>query len=60
MNISVAEVADNDKWQACTLGFACVSNDTGFIQSIFDRIIHGFGDDGETEILGTRTEIIHI
>jgi uncharacterized protein len=60
LNLSVAEVDDNDKWQACTLGLACVSNDTGFINSIFDRIIHGFEDEGETEILGTRTEIMHI
>jgi hypothetical protein len=60
MNISVAEVDDNDKWQACTLGFACVSNDTAFITSVFDRIIHSLGDNGELEILGTRTEIIHI
>ena len=60
MNLSVAEVDDNDKWQACTLGLACVSNEAGFVNSIFDRIIHGFEDEGETEILCTRTEIIHI
>lgn len=60
MNISVAEVGDQDKWQACTLAFAFVSNDAAFINSVLDRIIQGLGDNDEVEILGTRTEIIHV
>ena len=60
MNISVAEVDDQDKWQACTLAFAFTSNDAGFVNSVLDRIIQGISEDGEMEILGTRTEIIHV
>lgn len=60
MNISIAEVDDHDKWQACTLAFSFVSNDAGFVNSVLDRIIQGLGDNDEIEILGTRTEIIHL
>jgi len=60
MNVSVAEVDDNDKWQASTLGITLVSNETAFIQSVMDRIVQGIESSGEVEILGCRTEIIHI
>jgi len=60
MNVSVAEVDDNDKWQASTLGITLVSNETSFIQSVMDKIIQGVELSGEVEILGCRTEIIHI
>lgn len=60
MNVSVAEVDDNDKWQAATLGITLVSNETAFIQSVIDKIIQGIELTGEIEILGSRTEIIHI
>jgi uncharacterized protein YlxP (DUF503 family) len=53
-------VDDNDKWQAATLGITLVSNETAFIQSVIDKIIQGIELTGEIEILGSRTEIIHI
>ena len=60
MNVSVAEVDDNDKWQAATLGITLVSNDAGFVNSVIDKIIHGIEDNGEVEMLSSRIEIIHI
>jgi uncharacterized protein YlxP (DUF503 family) len=60
MNVSVAEVNDNDKWQAATLGITVVSNEAGFINSVIDKIIQGLEENGEVEILASRTEIIHI
>jgi uncharacterized protein len=60
MNVSVAEVDDNDKWQAAALGITLVSNDTGFINSVIDKIIQGIEENGEVEILSSRIEIIHI
>ena len=60
MNVSVAEVDDNDKWQAATLGITLVSNDAGFVNSVIDKIIQGIEDNGEIEMLSSRIEIIHI
>jgi len=60
MNVSVAEVDDNDKWQAATLGITLVSNDAGFVNSVLDKIIQGIEDNGEVEMLSSRIEIIHI
>jgi uncharacterized protein YlxP (DUF503 family) len=60
MNVSVAEVGDNDKWQASTLGIALVSNEVPFINSVIDKIITGIEVGGEVELLASRIEIIHI
>ena len=60
MNVSVAEVDDNDKWQASTLGITLVSNDAGFVNSVIDKIVQGIECSGEVEMLSSRIEIIHI
>lgn len=60
MNVSVAEVDDNDKWQASTLGITLVSNEVAFINSVIDKIIKGIEAGGEVELLASRIEIIHI
>jgi len=60
MNVSVAEVDDNDKWQASTLGITLVSNEVSFINSVIDKIITGIEAGGEVELLANRIEIIHI
>jgi uncharacterized protein len=60
MNVSVAEVDDNDKWQSSTLGITLVSNETAFINSVIDKIIMGIEAGGEVELLASRIEIIHI
>lgn len=38
-NVSVAEVGDNDKWQACTLGVAVVSNRTDHADSQLAAVV---------------------
>ena len=60
MNISVAEVDDQDKWQAATLAFAVVSNDTGYINSILNRVARYLTDYPDIELVDCQTEIIHI
>lgn len=37
-NISIAEVADNDLWQQCTLGVAVVANQRRFIDQVLDQV----------------------
>lgn len=38
-HISVAEVALNDTWQRCEIGFAVVANDKEFVNSITDKVL---------------------
>lgn len=43
-NCAIAEVGDTDVWQSAQLGFAVVSNERGFTQSMVQRIL-AFIDD---------------
>ncbi len=38
-NCAIAEVGDPDSWQAAQLGFAVVSNERGFTQSMVQKIL---------------------
>jgi uncharacterized protein len=60
MNVSVAEVDDQDKWQACTLAFAIVSNDAPYVNSALDRIAHGLSEHPDVELLEHHAEIMHL
>jgi len=60
LNLSVSEVADNDKWQAATIGMAMVSNDAAFLNSVIDKVILDIESEDEVEILAVKTEIIHV
>src|SRR5262245_60697040 len=37
---AIAEVGDQDDWQSAALGFAVVSNDHGFTQSMVQKILN--------------------
>ncbi len=37
MNIIISEVGDQDLWQKAELGFAVVSNDSSFIDSVISK-----------------------
>jgi uncharacterized protein len=60
MNVSVAEVDDQDKWQASTIGFAAVSNDAGYINSVLDRIVQSLSEHPEAELIHQHVEIMHV
>ncbi|MBN1636198.1 MAG: DUF503 domain-containing protein [Deltaproteobacteria bacterium] len=60
MNISIAEVDDQDKWQAATIGLAVVSNDAVHINSMMDKVMNVFYSNGDLEILNSQFEIVHV
>lgn len=60
MNISVAEVDDQDKWQAATIGFALVSNDSSYVNSVLDRIFSFLAEFPDVEVIDRKMEIMHI
>ena len=58
-NVSVAEVADNDKWQLTTLGISCVSNDGRYTDEVLAKV-KSFVDDSryDAEIIEIEQEVI--
>lgn len=60
MNVSVAEVDDQDKWQSSTMGFAVTSNDAVFINSILDRITLSLSEHPDIELTYRNAEIMHL
>ncbi|MEQ8673373.1 MAG: DUF503 domain-containing protein [Aggregatilineales bacterium] len=55
-NVSIAEVAENDKWQLAQLALVMVSNSTSHNQSAMDRIIN-FIEDSFGDIIITHQDI---
>jgi hypothetical protein len=43
-NCAIAEVGDQDEWQSAELGFAVVSNELGFTQSMVQKILQFIED----------------
>jgi len=58
-NVSVAEVADNDKWQLATVGISCVSNDGRYTDEVLAKV-KSFVDDSryDAEIIEIEQEVI--
>lgn len=58
-NVSVAEVGEQDRWQAAVLGVAAVSTDPAYLHGLFEKLVrhiertqpHVFVSNWEIEIL---------
>lgn len=59
-NISIAETAHNDDWQRAEVGFACVGNETPFVNSAVDKTIDYIDSLHLAEIIHTDIEIMHL
>lgn len=57
-NISVAEVGHNDALRRAEIGFAAVSNETVYLESMVDKIINYIERDGRVEIDRIEREIL--
>ncbi|MEA2101980.1 MAG: DUF503 domain-containing protein [Thermodesulfobacteriota bacterium] len=60
MNVSVAEVDDQDKWQASTLGLAAVSNEAAHVNGVMDKVFDRVEGSADLEIIDSHLEIIHL
>lgn len=38
-NVSVAEIADLDKWQRCVLGISAIANDRGRLDGLMEEVL---------------------
>lgn len=56
-NVSIAEVGDNDRWQAARVGFCVVGNDKPYINAKVDHILRFIDQLGLVEVVRSRIEI---
>lgn len=56
-NVSIAEVDALDNWQLAVIGVACISNDSGFINSVLSNVVNFIDDMRLAEIVDYEIEI---
>ena len=60
-DVAVAEVDDNDMWQAATLGICCISNNKRHSNEVISKVVHFIESSRfDVEILDYSIEIIDI
>jgi uncharacterized protein YlxP (DUF503 family) len=58
-NCAIAEVGDADNWQQAELGFAVVSNELGFTQSMVQKILQFIEDLAVAKIADDEQDYVH-
>jgi hypothetical protein len=59
-NVSIAEIDDQDLWQAVTLGVTCVSNDGRHANEILSHVMNFIEHvRGDAEVIDYEIEILH-
>jgi len=58
--VAVAEVGDQDKWQAGELGVAAVGSSAPVINAVLDQVLNFVDRLGLAELMDHRIEIIHL
>ncbi len=56
-NVSIAEVDSLDKWQLATLGIACVSNESKFVNSVLSNVVSFIEETNLAEVIDFDMEI---
>jgi len=60
-NVAVAEVDDQDTWQAATLGMACVSADARHADEMTQKVLRFIEEHQEDALLTTTSfELVHV
>ncbi len=58
-NVSVAEVAEQDRWQLAVIGVACVSADTGYAQGQLQAVVNWLAENRpDLEVSWAEIEIL--
>lgn len=57
-NVSIAEVALNDRWKNSKIGFACVTNDITHANQIISNVLNFIEGDVRVEIIDQQIEIL--
>lgn len=59
-NVAVAEVGDQDLWGRARIGFAVVSNDGRFVNSVLDQIRDAIDNMSLAIVANSQIEIMHL
>jgi len=59
LNVSAAEVGDNDVWQRSQIGFCTIGNDASHVNSILDKTLNFIESLHLAEIIDHRIEIVN-
>jgi uncharacterized protein YlxP (DUF503 family) len=57
-NVAIAEVGDQDAWQATQIGFAVVANERGFVESMVDKIQNFIEQLGAAKIIDDEKDYV--
>lgn len=57
-NVSVAEIGNKDLWQRTTLGIACISEDSKFINQQLSKIIELINISPDANLIDYKLEIL--
>src|SRR3954447_8498868 len=58
LNCAIAEVGDQDNWQSAELGFAVVSNEYGFTQSMVQKILAFIEDLAVAKVIDDEQDFV--
>ena len=60
-NVAVAEVDDEDRWQLCTIGISCVSNNGRHANEVLSKVVDFIVKSRfDVEILDYKIEIVPV
>lgn len=59
-NVSIAEIAEHDRWQTAVLGVVCVNSDAVHLEQTVARVVRLVEDisRGDAELVDVETEIM--
>lgn len=57
-NVSVAELGNQDKWQAATLGFCMIGNDNRYIDGVLNNILSFLRSNSLAEVVDHQIEFL--
>jgi uncharacterized protein YlxP (DUF503 family) len=58
-NCAIAEVGDQDDWQSAAIGFAVVSNELGFTQSMVQKILTFIDDLAVAKVVNDEQDYVN-
>ena len=58
LNVSVAEVGDQELWQKSVLGIACVANKTSRVNQVLDQALNLIESNLSLEVLRSQIEFL--
>lgn len=59
-NVAVAEVGDQNLWQAAEVGIACVSNDGRHADEMCQKVLNFVENEADAVVTGSSFELIHL